>query len=178
VSLYDYSDPGRSEPTEKETQEWCEREKARRKAWLEGPTAAEKHEWARRVARRRSYSGSSYAGAYPTDQEVEEWARREQQRRKSWLEGPSEEERRSWTRARRREADWANRLDSSASDAEDYLDDVGMDRFWREAELAVKGGMTLMRWPRWIWSEMVDAGRSWERNTPFGNRRVSLYDDD
>jgi len=39
--------------------------------------------------------------AEPTDQEVEEWAEREKRRREAWLAGPSEAEKRDWSRRRR-----------------------------------------------------------------------------
>lgn len=37
-----------AEPTEKELEEWAEREKERREAWLAGPSEEEKREWRRR----------------------------------------------------------------------------------------------------------------------------------
>lgn len=39
--------------------------------------------------------------AEPTDQDVEEWAEREKKRREAWLAGPSEAEKREWTRQQR-----------------------------------------------------------------------------
>lgn len=39
--------------------------------------------------------------AEPTDQDVEEWAEREKERREAWLAGPSEAEKREWTRQQR-----------------------------------------------------------------------------
>jgi hypothetical protein len=37
-----------AEPTDQEVEEWAEREKKRREAWLDGPTEAEKREWSLR----------------------------------------------------------------------------------------------------------------------------------
>ena len=37
-----------AEPTDQEVEEWAEREKKRREAWLAGPSEAEKREWRRR----------------------------------------------------------------------------------------------------------------------------------
>jgi hypothetical protein len=45
--------------SEKEMELWAEREKRRRKAWLEGPTEEEKRDWAERERRRRTpHTGS------------------------------------------------------------------------------------------------------------------------
>ena len=37
-----------AEPTDQEVEEWAEREKKRREAWLAGPSESEKREWRRR----------------------------------------------------------------------------------------------------------------------------------
>ena len=37
-----------AEPTDQEVEEWAEREKKRREAWLTGPSESEKREWRRR----------------------------------------------------------------------------------------------------------------------------------
>ena len=39
-----------AEPTDQEVEEWAEREKKRREAWLTGPSESEKREWRRRQA--------------------------------------------------------------------------------------------------------------------------------
>ena len=39
--------------------------------------------------------------AEPTDQELEEWAEGEKKRREAWLAGPSEAEKREWSRRQR-----------------------------------------------------------------------------
>ena len=41
------------EPTQAEIDEWVEREKRRRQAWLDGPTSKERDEYARRLRQRR-----------------------------------------------------------------------------------------------------------------------------
>ena len=45
--------PTELEPTEAEIEEWAAREKQRREAWLNGPSAEERAEYARRLRRRR-----------------------------------------------------------------------------------------------------------------------------
>lgn len=42
-----------AEPIEQEVEEWAEREKKRREAWVAGPSEAEKSEWIRRQRERR-----------------------------------------------------------------------------------------------------------------------------
>ncbi|HYB31633.1 MAG TPA: hypothetical protein VEF89_33930, partial [Solirubrobacteraceae bacterium] len=42
-----------AEPREQEVEEWAEREKKRREAWVAGPSEAEKSEWMRRRRERR-----------------------------------------------------------------------------------------------------------------------------
>jgi hypothetical protein len=37
-----------AEPTDQEVEDWAEREKKRREAWLDGPSEADKREWRRR----------------------------------------------------------------------------------------------------------------------------------
>ena len=37
-----------ADPTEQEVEQWAERERKRREAWLAGPSEAEKREWSRR----------------------------------------------------------------------------------------------------------------------------------
>ncbi len=37
-----------AEPTDQQVEEWAEREKKRREAWLAGPSEAERQEWSRR----------------------------------------------------------------------------------------------------------------------------------
>src|SRR5688572_30441714 len=46
-------EPGSLEPTQAEIDAWVAREKARRQAWLEGPSAEEREAYARRVRQRR-----------------------------------------------------------------------------------------------------------------------------
>ena len=47
------SDPILLDPTEAELEEWAERERQRRQAWLNGPTAEERSAYARRERERR-----------------------------------------------------------------------------------------------------------------------------
>lgn len=57
------------EPTQAEIDEWAAREKARREAWLAGPTEDEKREYANRVKRRR-LAGTFDEGQAMLDQGV------------------------------------------------------------------------------------------------------------
>ncbi len=45
--------PVDAEPTQAEIDEWAARERARREAWVKGPTAEEREEYAQRVRQRR-----------------------------------------------------------------------------------------------------------------------------
>jgi hypothetical protein len=84
-------------PTQDEVTAWAERERARRQAWLEGPSQVEKDEWVRRSRRRAAFSiGESRLA--PAPDEIEAWAERERKRRQAWAAGPDEAERREWAR--------------------------------------------------------------------------------
>lgn len=85
-------------PTQEEVDAWAEREHARRQAWIAGPTELEKHEWARRCARRAAF-GFGESELAPTQDEIDTWAERERGRRAAWLEGPSDDEKRRWASA-------------------------------------------------------------------------------
>lgn len=49
----DTGEPSTVEPTEAEIETWAEQEHERRRAWLDGPSAAERADWARRERDRR-----------------------------------------------------------------------------------------------------------------------------
>jgi hypothetical protein len=57
-------------PTDEEIELWVERERERRRAWLEGPTEEERRAWARRSSYRRT------PGALPRDDYAKRAARR------------------------------------------------------------------------------------------------------
>jgi len=59
-----------AEPTEQEVEEWAEREKKRRDAWVAGPSEAEKREWMRRQRDRRE-ARERYDAADLSDSELE-----------------------------------------------------------------------------------------------------------
>jgi hypothetical protein len=59
-----------AEPAEQEAEEWAEREKKRRDAWLAGPSEAEKREWMRRQRSRRE-ARERYDAADLSDSELE-----------------------------------------------------------------------------------------------------------
>lgn len=52
-----------------DAERWADREKKRRKAWLDGPSEEEKQEWLERHSRRREYDNSS------EDEDIEEGRR-------------------------------------------------------------------------------------------------------
>jgi ferric-dicitrate binding protein FerR (iron transport regulator) len=51
-----------AEPTDQKVEEWAEREKKRREAWLAGPSEAEKLEWSRRERHLRELKELDDAG--------------------------------------------------------------------------------------------------------------------
>jgi len=59
-----------AEPTEQSVEEWAEREKQRREAWLAGPSEGEKREWLRRQRDRREVRERFDAGDL-SDSELE-----------------------------------------------------------------------------------------------------------
>jgi len=59
-----------AEPTEQEVEEWAEREKKRREAWLAGPSESEKREWRQQQRHRRELS-EIYGAGDRSDSEVE-----------------------------------------------------------------------------------------------------------
>ena len=59
-----------AEPTEQEVEQWAEREKKRREAWVAGPSEAEKREWMQRQRARRE-PGERFEAADLSDTEIE-----------------------------------------------------------------------------------------------------------
>jgi len=99
-------------PTHEEIEAWGARERARRAAWLAGPSAEEKREWARRY-RWRAALGLEETRLAPAAEDVDRWAEREHQRRAAWLEGPTLAEKQEWAaRQRHRAADAASPTDA------------------------------------------------------------------
>jgi hypothetical protein len=92
-----------AEPGPEEVEAWAARERARRAAWLGGPSGEERQEWAR-GQRWRAALGLAESRLGPTAEEAEAWAERERKRREAWLSGPTEEEKREWARGDRRRA--------------------------------------------------------------------------
>lgn len=69
-----------AEPTDKEVEEWADREKKRREAWLAGPTEAEKREWRRRreeISELRDLYGASDEPDSEVERELERRLRRD-----------------------------------------------------------------------------------------------------
>jgi hypothetical protein len=173
-------------PTDEDVDDWAERERRRREAWLKGPTDEEKRAWA---ASRRRQAGDVEVGltlSGPTDEEVEEWAERERKRREAWVQGPSEQERRAWARSARRRRPRAAAYSAPRRSAA-YEDEMlapppedTLRRLRRESELASKG---LWHWassaPYWYWAKLVDSGAEWEEGYEASERprRIRLYAD-
>ena len=69
-----------AEPTDQEVEEWAEREKKRREAWLAGPSDAEKREWRRRqqdIRELRETYGASDEPDYVPERQLEQRLRRD-----------------------------------------------------------------------------------------------------
>lgn len=67
---------------DQEVEEWAEREKKRREAWLAGPSEAEKHEWSRRqrdLGELRGLYGASGEPDAELERELERRLRRDAQ---------------------------------------------------------------------------------------------------
>ena len=83
-------------PTPEEIDAWATREHRRRTAWLAGPSAEEKQEWARHY-RWRAALGLEESRLGPAPEDIEAWAEREHHRRTAWAAGPTEAETQRWT---------------------------------------------------------------------------------
>ena len=69
-----------AEPTHQEVQEWAEREKKRREAWVAGPTEGEKREWTRRqqqLGELRELYGARDESDYELERQLERRLRRD-----------------------------------------------------------------------------------------------------
>jgi hypothetical protein len=104
-------------PTPEEVEAWAAREHARREAWLAGPSAEERQEWARRY-RWRAALGLEETRLAPTPEDVERWAERERSRRAAWTQGPREAEKRAWLAQQRSAGAAAEAAPTSEADVE------------------------------------------------------------
>jgi hypothetical protein len=123
--------------------------------------------------------GGKQAAADPrhveaSDAEVEAWAERERQRRKTWLEGPTAEERAAYARRHR-----DTRLLAIQRDADDLSITMRVPSP-REAMYVAEGAASLL----WRWSQrqiagLERAGREWEEKISESRHRsrVPLDDD-
>ena len=92
--------------------------------------------------------------AEPTDQEVEEWAEGEKKRREAWLAGPSEAEKREWSR-RQRDLSELREL----SGASDELDRDLERRLRRDVHLARAGILGLfLNLPYSVGAKLIRSG--------------------
>lgn len=112
----------------------------------------------------------------PTQAEIDAWAARERARREAWLSGPTEEERAAYARRARQ-----RRLADTFDEGEERIEHgvrQGL-RYGRDTQLAAEGAMlTLYRWYRRTFHELVKAGRAWEEETALPNRRRRISLDD
>jgi hypothetical protein len=166
-------------PIDEEVEEWAERERRRREAWLSGPSELEKRDWARQQYHHRMESEDYSEPVTPiTDEEVEEWAERERKRRQAWLSGPSELEKRDWARRQYHR----RRTHYSDYPYEESRDETVSERSFaveREAELAAKGFISwFLEWPHHLWANMVETGRETEDKLyrPTRRRRIKYCD--
>jgi hypothetical protein len=99
----------------------------------------------------------------PEHDDVDAWAAEERRRRQEWLNGPSEEEKAEWARARAaRRAEPTRPEPISQGDAEEELLELAR-RALRQAELAGKGSLwAFSRAPFLALSYLVRAGRAFD----------------
>jgi ferric-dicitrate binding protein FerR (iron transport regulator) len=109
--------------------------------------------------------------AEPTDQEVEEWAEGEKKRREAWLAGPSEAEKREWSR-RQRDLSELREL----SGASDELDRDLERRLRRDVHLARAGILGLfLNLPYSVGAKLIRSGLDAQYDyytEPASRRRV------
>ena len=96
--------------------------------------------------------------AEPTDQEVETWAEREKNRREAWLAGPSEAEKREWSR-RQRELSELRELYGASDDRDSELERELEQRLRRDAHLARAGILGLfLNLPYSVGAKLIRSG--------------------
>jgi hypothetical protein len=109
-----------------------------------------------------------------SDAEVEAWAERERQRRRTWLEGPTAEERAAYARRHR-----DKRLLAIERDADDLSITMRVPSP-REAMYVAEGAANVLwRWSQRQLAALERAGREWEEQISESRRRsrVPLDDD-
>ena len=96
--------------------------------------------------------------AEPTDQEVDAWAEREKNRREAWLAGPSEEEKREWSR-RQRELNAVRELYGASDEPDSELERELEQRLRRDAHLARAGILGLfLNLPYSVGAKLIRSG--------------------
>lgn len=96
--------------------------------------------------------------AEPTDQEVEEWALREKKRREAWVAGPSEAEKRAWSR-RQRELSELRELYGASDEPDSELERDLERRLRRDAHLARAGILGLfLNLPYSVGAKLIRSG--------------------
>jgi len=111
--------------------------------------------------------------AEPTDQEAEEWAEHEKRRREAWLAGPSEAEKREWSRRQRE----LGELREPYGDAPDSQVERELERrLRRDLHLARAGILGLfLNFPYSVGAKLIRSGldAQYEYYTePASRRRV------
>ena len=96
--------------------------------------------------------------AEPTDQEVETWAEREKNRREAWLAGPSDAEKREWSR-RQRELSELRELYGASDEPESELERELERRLRRDLHLARAGILGLfLNLPYSVGAKLIRSG--------------------
>ena len=93
-----------------------------------------------------------------TDQEVEEWAEREKKRRAAWLAGPSEAEKREWSRRQRDIRELREQYGPSDQPAPEFQRLLER-RLRRDMYLARAGILDLLvHWPHRLGARLIRSG--------------------
>ena len=165
----------RSPSADVDVDQWAQRERKRREAWLHGPTDQEKRDYAQRLFDKARASGPANDEA--AEYEVECWAQLEHKRRQEWIAGPSDEEKFEYIRNYRRRSE-RNR---ASADCPPSIEPERIARkLTRETELASKGlASSLLELPFVAWSRLIKAGQDWEAEyyQPTRRSRISYSDD-
>lgn len=114
--------------------------------------------------------------AEPTNQEVEDWAEREKKRREAWLAGPSEAEKRQWSR-RQQELSELRELYGGSDEPDSELARELARRLRRDAHLARVGILGLvLNLPYTVGAKLIRSGLDAQYDyytEPAFRRRVS-----
>jgi len=94
----------------------------------------------------------------PTDKEIDEWAEREKKRRAVWLDGPTEAEKREWSRHQRHIRELEEQYGTGEGPDRD-LERQLERRLRRDAYLARAGILDLLvNWPHRLGAKLIRSG--------------------